>query len=245
MKLFLFNGWGSTADCWSRILPALRSNGLCCLPLDWTTHLQHPEDGVRRLHASESSAPSKDNTDDIWLAGWSLGGMLALQAASALLAQGLPVRGLLLISTTARMTADAQFPGVEARLLKAMKLRLRREAAAQMTDFASLCFQNYPNHEEDCDKFAATAGSLPTPILDAGLNYLQNTDLRPLLPTLAHLPAIVLHGEADAVIPHAAGEILAHTLPHAHFRPLKKSPHALPYTHSDVIIHAVRELTER
>ncbi|MEQ1775894.1 MAG: pimeloyl-ACP methyl ester esterase BioH [Burkholderiales bacterium] len=67
---------------------------------------------------------------------------------------------------------------------------------------------------------------LPTQhVLEAGLDILRKADLRAMLPSIAQ-PALVIHGEHDAVTPCAAGQALTEALPHARFHKIAGAAHA-------------------
>ncbi len=58
-----------------------------------------------------------------------------------------------------------------------------------------------------------------------GLAILEQTDLRPILPTL-DIPALIIHGGRDRLVPPAAGAYLAAALPRARLRELPHAGHA-------------------
>ncbi len=254
-RVVLIDGWAGTPQVWYRVLPGLTAAGLSCRTLSWEEGLEEPEAAVAAALAGDWADDPAPAGGAVWLAGWSLGGMLALEAAAALQARD-PGRiaGLVLIASTARMCADEDWPGVEARAIKAMKLRLRKDAAGQLTDFAALSISAAPGTVQaavvqsdmsttpamQAAAYAQAGLEIPLPRLQAGLEYLLQKDLRPLLPALAGLPVVVLHGTADAVIPCASGWATAGQLPGAERMVLENAPHALPLTHPDAIISAIR-----
>jgi pimeloyl-[acyl-carrier protein] methyl ester esterase len=56
------------------------------------------------------------------------------------------------------------------------------------------------------------------------------------------LPTLVTHGQDDFVLPFAAGEELAATIPNAIWKPSKEAGHAIFFTHADAVNMAVAEL---
>lgn len=136
------------------------------------------------------------------LLGWSLGGMLALEAAAA---QPALVQSLFLINTTPRFTTATDWPhGLPPAEVRALSRALRKDVAAGLAGFLAL------NAKPHSCTTTLPAGPLAT--LEAGLRYLGEADLRPLLSAVA-CPALVIHARADAVIPPAAGARLATALP--------------------------------
>ena len=72
------------------------------------------------------------------------------------------------------------------------------------------------------------------------MNYLQSSDLRKTVKTL-DVPAIVLHGREDRVIPWQAGQWLIDNLPQARGLLFDGIGHDLPMDHPGLVANAVRE----
>ncbi len=173
--------------------------------------------------------------------GWSLGAMIALEAAMA--GAGRAWR-LVLIAGTARFVAVGEgSPGVPERNLRAMMAGLARNREGAIQRF-----------RDDCCRPAALDDALRARVeslsrgwsgeeLRAGLEYLMNADLRPGLAEMS-APALVIHGTEDAVIPLAAGEALARALPRAELSTMPGAGHALPILHPDRVADAVLPFLE-
>ncbi len=71
---------------------------------------------------------------------------------------------------------------------------------------------------------------------------MQGFDVRDDLAGLS-IPSIVLHGEYDSLFPVSVGRELAHRLD-AEFRVVPDAGHALPLTHPDAVLSAVRALVD-
>ena len=176
----------------------------------------------------------------VCLVGWSTGGMVAIETAARfpeLLA------GIVLMSTTARFcSTDGYSMGVAKAELRAMRLGLRKDPPAVLGDF----FRRSALPAEIAERnLASKIESAQTSGIDdllKGLDYLRTTDLREALRSLA-LPALVIHGKEDRIIPWTAGDYLARNLDHARAVFLPKAGHALPerYTH-DAAAHILQFL---
>ena len=229
--IVFIEGWAATARVWRGGLAALPAQFSASL-LPWHTALADPAGALRaHLHALPAYHANKP---EIILCGWSLGGMLALEMAHA---EADNISALVLAGSTARMCGDGAYPGVEARRIKAMLLRLRRQPEELLRDFAALAFapaQNMPAQEE----YAAAARELPADALRAGLEYLLERDLRCILEAIA-IPTRVIHARDDMVIPESGGAYLAAHLPRAEYAPLQSGAHALPITVPAAIIDAI------
>lgn len=136
--------------------------------------------------------------------GWSLGGMLLLEALAAS-----PWRpaGLILVGTPAVFCSrDGHLWGQPAAAVRAMRRALAKNPRKVLEDFASACLAP----EET--GFAAEIKGLfdPDPAGDhlaAGLDYLLQADLRPVLAKIPG-PAVIVQGEADGIVAPAQARFL-------------------------------------
>ena len=160
------------------------------------------------------------------LCGWSLGGMLALQAA-LLTAQR--VRGLILIGSTPSFTqragwADAQPPA----LLDTFSDAVSKNAAMTLQRFIALLNQGDAQARALGRAMVQQllAARLPdTATLLAGLDWLRDVDLRAQTPSIA-TPTLLIHGERDPLMPLAAAQWLQDALPNARLDVFAATAHA-------------------
>lgn len=229
--IVFIEGWAATARVWREVLAALPAHFSASL-LPWHTALVDPAVALlAHLHALPAY---HENKPEIILCGWSLGGMLALEMAHAAVDN---ISALVLAGSTARMCADGAYSGVEARQIKAMLLRLRRQPEELLRDFAALAFAPAQQMQAQ-EEYAAAARELPGDALRAGLEYLLERDLRGILGAIA-TPTRVIHARDDMVIPESGGAYLAAHLPRAEYALLQNGAHALPATSCAAIIDAV------
>lgn len=148
------------------------------------------------------------------LVGWSLGGQVALELYPRVSPR---VRRLSLVAATPRFCAGADWPhGLPLGQVRAMDRDLRRHYEKTMGDFFALQFAGEELDRERYRRivaFAVRGGSLPAPeVARAALETLRRADQRSRLAGIA-VPALVLHGDSDAIVPAAAGRYLAGELP--------------------------------
>jgi pimeloyl-[acyl-carrier protein] methyl ester esterase len=155
------------------------------------------------------------------LLGWSLGAQVALAALPRL---GDRVGRLALVGATPRFTEGDGWPhGLPARAVAALAARLGRQPERTADRFLEDCF--VPG-ELDPAARAALPGLRPDLACAlAGLDLLAGTDLRAALPAVTH-PALLLHGEADAIVPVGAARTLAALLPAARLVTFPATGHA-------------------
>lgn len=159
------------------------------------------------------------------LVGWSLGGMLLLEAISRLTDPN--PGGLILVGVAPVFTWRPDYPwGQPASVVRAMRRALGNNPAQVLTEFAQQCLA--PGEAafaaQAREVFAAPAAA---GILAGGLDYLQQRDLRPLL---GRLPAgaVVIQGQADRIVDPAQGRFLQEQLPGARLHLLPAAGH-LPF----------------
>lgn len=165
--------------------------------------------------------------NDVRLLGWSLGGQIALRLAG--LAKHRLSR-LLLVSTTPRFVADEEWThGQDAKQVRIMARGLQRRFSRTLTDFFN---QQFGEQEIDAARRQRLGENLsPTvvpPQQEAALGALETLrtgDLRRDLTEL-EVPALVVHGTEDKIIPLGAGRCLADSLPGARFQPFEQAGHA-------------------
>ena len=145
------------------------------------------------------------------LVGWSLGGMLALEAA----ARGFRPRALVLVATCASFCLRGDYPhGWPTAVVRALRQQVGREPVRVVRDFWQ---QLLAAGEASCrERLQDLAPGEQDPAwLAAGLDYLRRTDLRPLLDHVAAANLLIIHGEADAIMPVAHAYYLQERLPAA------------------------------
>ena len=149
-------------------------------------------------------------------------------ALAALMASPTPaVRGLALISSTARFCAAPDHPtGTPERNLRALALAVRRDPVAAIEGFLRNCAHPAEPDVSELRK-NATAVATDPPGLGRGLDYLRDTDLRAGLGRIA-CPVLLLHGTADRVIAADASTALHAALPRSRLRLVSDAGHDLP-----------------
>lgn len=201
-SVLLVHGWAATPAVWP---PQLLPPQAHVHP--WTT----PDAALLQAQLRELYQRSGS---PVHLIGWSTGGMLALEAAASCPEA---VARLVLIGSTARFTQAADYDaGLPAAVVRQLSRRLQRDPGEALDSFYRLMFA--PAEDRWQEPFLAAsahwASRLAPAQLQAGLAYLAQQDLRPLLPRLT-VPALILHGQEDRICPVAAAHHLAQHLPQA------------------------------
>jgi pimeloyl-[acyl-carrier protein] methyl ester esterase len=173
------------------------------------------------------------------LLGWSLGGQLALRMAARAPAR---VARLVLVASTPKFTADAQWPhGLDPAALQRVASGLADDPVRTVEEFLELQVRGGAAAATTLtllQEALALHGRAQPPALAAGLEWLRGTDLRSLAPTLRQ-PVLLLSGQNDRVTPPEAARALATLLPQARLVELRRAAHALPLSHPTALLAAL------
>lgn len=175
-----------------------------------------------------------------WLMGWSLGGLLAMQAC---LHRPGHFGGLALIAATPCFIARAHWPhGADGALLKAMALDLAGDPDAVVQRFLALEIHGSANARDELRRLRQRAlrhGMPDKSALLAGLNHLADTDLSGRLGEI-DAPVLLLGGARDKLVPWAALETMNRALPDSRLVRVPGAAHAPFLTNPGIVAGALR-----
>lgn len=159
------------------------------------------------------------------LCGWSLGALLAMQAA--VLAPQRIARLVLCGATPSFVQRDGWPQAQPPALLDRFDAALADDAAATLKRFIAL-FNQGDRQARAITRTLTQAladGSADGATLSRGLDWLRRVDLRAQVKTIAQ-PTLIIHGEADPLMPLAAAHRLADALPQARLEVFGGAAHA-------------------
>ena len=215
-SIIMLSGWAHPAHTLKPL--AERFIGTHEVILLSTMELTDYAEGLARLIRERSSPP--------YLLGWSLGSLLAMQAAAD---PSIQVAGLILLSATPRFCdAPDYLHGTPERQVRALSIAVRKNALGALSQFMQdAAHPSRLSHQGIQDR-VAQALKFGVETLCADLRYLQDTDLRGAIGGL-NVPSLILHGREDRIIPWQAGEWLREHLPHSRLRIADQLGHNLPF----------------
>jgi len=218
--LVFFHGWGASGRVWERQAAAFGDRMPVLTPTApvWEEGWFSEYLGGLDLQAC-------------LLVGWSLGGMLLLEALSRLTDP--PPNRLVLVGVAPVFTRRPDYPwGQPPGVVRAMRRALMentkntKNPPQVRAEFAEQCLAPgeaaLVSQAREAFAVPAAAGTLA-----AGLDYLLQRDLRPLLPRLP-AGAVVIQGQADRIVDPAQGRLLQEHLPEARLQLLPGAGH-LPF----------------
>lgn len=236
--LALIHGWGLGQTVWQPVLPALAQRfnvHLLALPgYDAPAPRANSQPAVERMSDTTSFAQAAEMLiealpDNCVVCGWSLGGMLAIQAAVLAAQHDKPLNGLVLVGSTPSFARRVDWAhGQEPTLLDTFNDAVAKDAAGTLQRFIALLNQG--------DAQARALGrtmikllqqaQLPTmTALLTGLGWLRDVDLREQLAAV-EIPALLVHGENDPLMPLSAARWLNEQLPDSTLEVFTGAAHA-------------------
>jgi pimeloyl-ACP methyl ester carboxylesterase len=212
--LVLFHGWGASGQVWQRQAEYFQERVTVLTPTVPVWDVGWFLDFLRKMPLRECL-----------LVGWSLGGMLLLEALSCL--PGPPPLGLVLVGVASVFTRQADYPeGQPPAVVRAMRRALQADRQQVLDEFLNRCLA--PGEAAMISQVrAAFAFPAAADHLAAGLDYLLERDLRPLLSRLPE-GAVIIQGEEDRIVPPAQGRLLQGQLAGARLNLLPGAGH-LPF----------------
>ncbi|WP_204352896.1 alpha/beta fold hydrolase [Salinicola peritrichatus] len=203
--LILLPGWALGPAPLAPLVVALR----CRLP-EWRVEcVAYPES---TSHRPESWVARLDQAlpQGTWLAGWSLGGMLAAALARW---RGGQARGLITLGANASFVVRPDWPGAMAKeTFTAFGDGLRLGPRRALTRFAQLTAQGGRDSRRLSRELLTALETTPLDQALAGLSILAELDLRDTLERL-RMPQLHLFADNDLLIPAAARAAMAECLP--------------------------------
>jgi pimeloyl-[acyl-carrier protein] methyl ester esterase len=238
--LVLLHGWGLHGGVWSALLGRLAAN-----------HRLHVVDIPGHGHShgfpftgfdAAVDAIAPEIPQGATICGWSLGGLLALRLAAR---HPLLTGALALISTTPCFVERSGWPhAMNAATLDDFAGGLRIDPEGTVGRFVKLTTLGGPHARAEAralaEQLASRRPASPAS-LAAGLEALRATDLRDSLVRIV-CPAIVIHGQRDALVPVGAGRWLARSLPRARLVEIEGAAHLPFVSHAALAAGAIESL---
>ncbi len=231
-QLFLLPGWG-----------------LGCAPLvPLRAALREVEPELQVALAPLPSLESADPFDwldeldaklpqDVWLGGWSLGGMLAAELAAR---RGVRCRGLITLASNLCFVARATWPtAMPVETFAAFRQGCAADTGATLKRFSLLCAQGAVQPRELSRQLLAAAPQIPSVELLAGLDVLAALDTRAALQGFTG-PQLHLFAEQDALVPAAASQALRAVHAQSEVRLTEHVSHAFPLGHPQMVAAAIQ-----
>lgn len=210
MKIVLISGWATDSGIWQNVAGKLRDPVFLC----WNSFLQ-----------GDFFLPDK-----CILAGWSMGGQLAMD-----LSERPEVKGMVLVSSMTSLALEGNRPGIEPERCSMISRMLSRSRRGYLTSFFRECGAS----DTVVKKLLDMSDSFSMDELTAGLAIMFNHIARPA----PWIPTVVIHGTEDRIVPFEVAEyITISVLKKAELIPVNGGSHLLPLSEADLVAKAVNDL---
>jgi pimeloyl-ACP methyl ester carboxylesterase len=230
-SLALLHGWGAIGRIWQRQARAFERQGAVLVP-------QIPRWEAGWLAEFLAGIDLRESV----LVGWSLGGMLLLEALSRL--EGARPGATVLVGVAPVFCQRPGHPwGQSVASVRAMRFGLRSDPGRVLRDFLASCLA--PGEEAFRDEAAAGFDFTADPAhLAQGLDYLRDKDLRGLLGRIPG-PVAIVQGEQDDIVYPAQAQYLREHLPEWQLHLLPGAGHLPFITRSQAFNHILMDLLEK
>ena len=226
----LVHGWGMHSGVWKDVVERLAD-------YHQVTVLDLPGHGYSRLLNTGSTLNdlvtavlAATPAAAAWV-GWSLGGLVAQQAA---LIAPERVRRLVLVSSTPCFVQRPDWPhGIALPVLRRFAEELRQDYRAVLKRFIALEVHGSEQASAQLKQLKAMLfqhGEPEVAALENGLTILEASDLRAGLARI-QCPTLLLMGQRDQLVPAGAGEALLKLLPDARLHVFPHAGHAPFFSH--------------
>ena len=238
--LVLLHGWAMHAGIFGPLSEALADHFELHL-IDLPGHGRSADAGVAlTLDAAADAVAALVPARALWL-GWSLGGLVALQAAARIPER---VRGLVMLAASPRFVRGEDWPaGMDPSVFRGFGSELGRDYRGTLDRFLMLEAQGSDHVREELRLLRAEVfahGEPGAEVLCEGLRLLEESDLRAALPGLA-MPSLWLAGRRDRLVSPAAMQAAAALAPDARFHQVQHGGHAPFLTHAGEVAGALRD----
>ncbi len=231
--LVLLHGWAMHGGIFAPLVDALRAHRTLHV-VDLPGHGESRDVGVALTLDAVTQAVLDAVPTAPWC-GWSLGGLIALHAASR---QPSRIPALVMLCATPKFVMSPDWPhGMPMAVMRGFADGLRSDWRATIERFIALeAFgSNQMRDELALLRDQVLARGEPEPrVLATGLQLLEAADLRTVLPTLA-VPSLWLAGQRDRLVNPQAMRISAELAPCGHFINIPHAGHAPFLTHAEAV----------
>lgn len=240
--ILLLHGWGMHAGMWEQVAAQLADL--------YTVHCVN----LPGYGGSKACTPytldvlvqqlSENYGEALTVAGWSLGGQVALRWAQLHPAQ---VKKLVLVSTTPCFVQKENWVcAMQADTLQEFAAALLQNHALTLKRFLALQVRGSENEKQILSDLRTQLFAQGEPDMNAlkgGLEILRDSDLRELLGDIAQ-PTLVIAGDRDTLTPKAASEAMAQSLPEARLAVVQGAAHAPFLSHPQVFMQHLKSFLD-
>ncbi len=237
-ELVLLHGWGLNSQVWSNIVPRLAPHFRLHL-VDLPGYGRSQGFGALTLEQMAETVAERAPEHAWWL-GWSLGGLVASQAA---LTRPHQVDGLVTVASSPRFSATGRWPGITPEILADFQRQLSEDYHRTVERFLALQTLGTETARQDARRLKQVVLEQPLPsvdVLTGGLDILRTSDLRQSMAALDK-PFLRLYGHLDGLVPRKVAASLDSLWPQSRSYLFAKAAHAPFISHPELFCQRLVE----
>lgn len=235
--IVLLHGWGLNAEVWRYIAQRWASHFRLHL-VDLPGYGRSRDFGALTLSEMTAAVLAQAPEKAVWV-GWSLGGLVASQAA---LSAPQRVEALITVASSPCFAArDDSWPGIRPDVLHGFQQQLSEDFQHTVERFLALQTLGSESARQDAKLLKSMVLDLPispVEVLNSGLEILNHQDLRAEMRGLT-LPFLRIYGALDGLVPRKIIPLLDVLWPGSQSVKIDKASHAPFISHPDAFSAAV------
>ncbi|MFT8209874.1 MAG: pimeloyl-ACP methyl ester esterase BioH [Symbiopectobacterium sp.] len=240
--LVLLHGWGLNAQVWQGIAERLALH-FRLHRVDLPGYGRSLGYGALSLNDMTDIVLAQAPEQAVWL-GWSLGGLVASQAALSAPAR---VSALVTVASSPCFGAQEEWPGgIKPTVLQGFQQQLREDFQSTVERFLALQTLGTGSARQDARLLKSVVLEQPMPsieVLDGGLEILRQTDLCQAMAALT-LPMLRIYGALDGLVPRKVASLLDERWPDSDSVVMAQAAHAPFISHPDAFAALIRTFAE-
>ncbi|KDM92328.1 pimeloyl-ACP methyl ester esterase BioH [Photobacterium galatheae] len=239
--LVLIHGWGMNGAVWQHLIPQLENHYRIHV-VDMPGYGHSTSVAAGTVEAMAEALLHGAPEEAVWL-GWSLGGLVAKQAALLAPAR---ISKLITVASSPCFAAGDDWRGIKPQVLRDFQQQLSDDFALTVERFMALQAMGSPTARQDIKQLRQAVLSRPQPSPDAlaqGLEILAEVDLRTQLAQIRQ-PWLRLYGRLDGLVPAKVAADMDHLVPDSPKVMFTKASHAPFISHPEDFISALHAFIE-
>lgn len=236
--IVLLHGWGLNAEVWRYIAERWAPHFRLHL-LDLPGYGRSQGFGALSLPEMTEVVLAQAPEKAVWM-GWSLGGLVASQAA---LVAPQRVEALITVASSPCFAAHDDWPGIRPDVLQGFQHQLSEDFQRTVERFLALQTLGSESARQDARMLKSMVLDLaipPVEVLSGGLDILNHVDLTQSMQTLT-LPFLRLYGALDGLVPRKIVPMLDEKWPRSRSAIIAKSSHAPFISHPDAFCSLIED----
>jgi pimeloyl-[acyl-carrier protein] methyl ester esterase len=199
--LVFLHGWGVNSGVWQPLIDIIKDE-FCITTIDLPGYgLNHQQLPIPYNLQNVATTVAQYIPANCILIGWSLGGLVAQQIAHSYPEK---LKQMVLICSSPKFSKSTDWPGIDPKVLHFFTQQLDEDFSKTLEGFSAIQAMGSVNARQDAKTIKQAVQQYPLPshvALAAGLNMLQNIDLREQFKTLS-IPCHIFLGRLDTLVPN-------------------------------------------